>query len=141
MRTPSPGIEARMHLIHENRTAIHVMLCRAVAGGMDANTAVVVIADSNDPMGFELAGAAAEKAGMNLQDESRRVESIGQIPTAIVVVPLSAARALFTPTHPSVTAELNRHPPLGCVRVVSIAAGAATLVHCNIRPSAPIARA
>ena len=119
----------------------HVMLCRAVAGGMDANNAVVVIADCNDPMGFELAAAAAERAGMHLQDESRRVESIGEIPTAIVVVPLSAARALFTPTHPSVAAGLNRQPPLGCVRVVSIASGAATLVHCDIRPTTPIARA
>ncbi len=137
----NPGIEARLHLIRENRPAICVVLGRAVLGGLDVHNVVVVVADTTDPVGFEMADAAAEKAGLNLSDESRNVETNHQIPTAIVAVPIEAARALFSGSHPAVASGLARQPLPGCVRCVSIAAGAATLIHVDVRPTAPIASA
>jgi hypothetical protein len=56
-------------------------------------------------------------------------------------VPIDDAKMLFAAGHPSVAHGLDRQPLPGCVRVVSIAAGAAMLVHTDVRPSAPISSA
>jgi hypothetical protein len=141
MNPPNPGTEARLHLIKANRPAIYVMLCRAVSGGLSVSNSVVIVADTSDPVGLELADAAATKAGLNVQDEAGRVQERGEIPTAIIAVPLEAARAIFSESHPSVARGLVRPALPGCVRVVSIAAGAAMLVHTDVRPTAPIANA
>ena len=141
MNPPNPGTETRLHLVKANRAAIYVMLCRAVSGGLPVGDAVVIVADTSDPVGLELADAAATKAGLNVQDEAGRVQERGEIPTAIIAVPLEAARAIFSESHPSVASGLVRPAPPGCVRVVSIAAGAAMLVHTDVRHTAPIADA
>ncbi len=141
MTEPNPSIEARMHLIRANRSAIYVMLCRAVSGGLSAGDAVVVVADTSDPLGHELGDAAALKAGLNVHEGTAQVLERGEIPTAIIVVSIGDARKLFTESHPSVAAGLDHQPPPGCARVVSIAKGAAMLVHTDVRPSAPIASA
>ncbi len=141
MSPPNPGTEVRLHLVKANRAAIYVMLCRAVSGGLAVSDAVVVVADTSDPVGLELADAAATKAGLNVQDEAGRVQERGEIPTAIIAIPLEAARAIFSESHPSVTSGLVRPVAPGCVRVIAIAAGAAMLVHTDVRPTAPIANA
>ena len=141
MTAPNPGIEARLHLVQANRAAIYVMLCRAVSGGLLVGDAVVVVADTSDAVGLELGEAAAEKVGLNLREEAKRVEERDEISTAILVLTLDQAKGLFITSHPSVGKGLNRHPPPGCVRCVSIAAGAAMLVHTDVRPTAPIAEA
>ena len=141
MDPPNPGTEARLHLVKANRAAIYVTLCRAVSGGLAVGDAVVVVADTSDPVGLELADAAATKAGLNVQAEASRVQELGEIPTAIFAVPLEAAKAIFSESHPSVASGLVRPVPSGCVRVVAIAAGAAMLVHTDVRATAPIANA
>src|ERR1700690_3383932 len=140
MNPTNPGTQARLQLLKANRHAIYVMLCRAVSGGLAVGDAVVVVADTSDPVGLELAHAAA-KAGLNVQDEAGRVQERGEIPTAIIAVPLEAALRIFSESHLSVANGLVKPVPSGCVRVVSIAAGAAMLVHTDVRPSAPIADA
>ena len=141
MTQPNPGAEARLHLVKANRSAIDVMLCRTASGGRSVSDAVVVVADTSDPVGFELAEAASEKAGMNIHEESSQVRQDGQIPTALIALTLNDAKMLFSISHPSIAAGLERLPPPGCIRVVSIAAGAAMLVHCDLRSTAPIASA
>lgn len=137
----NPGIEARLHLVRANRSGIYVMLCRAAKGGLCVSDAVVVIADTTDPVGLELAEAASKKSGMNLREEPSQLLQEGQIPTAIIVVNLDEAKALFAVSHPSVAIGLDRPPPQGRVRVVSIAEGAAMLLHSDVRPMAHIAQA
>lgn len=141
MTQTNPGVEARLHLIKANRSAIYVMLCRAATGGHPVSNAVVVVADTSDTVGFELAETASERAGMNIHKESSQVHQEGQIPTAIILLPLADARTLFNISHPSVANGLDRQPPPGCVRVVSIAAGAAMLVHSDVRATTSIAEA
>ena len=61
----NPGIEARLHLIRENRGAICVGAGPApVLGGIDAHTAVAIVADTNDPIGRDMAEAAAGRIGV-----------------------------------------------------------------------------
>ena len=138
MNPLNPGTEARLHLVKANRAAIYVMLCRAVGGGLPVGDAVVVVAETSDPIGLKLAEAAATMAGLNVLDEAGQVQEYGEIPTAIIAVPLEAARVIFSESHPSVASGLVRPAPPGCVRVVSIAGGAAMLVHTDVRPTAPI---
>jgi len=138
---PNPGVEARLHLVKVNRSAIYLMLCRFATGGQPVGDAVVVVADTSDALGLELAAAAREKAGMNSHEESSQVLQEGQIPTAMIVLTLDDAKALLRTSHPSVAAGLDHRPPQGCVRVVSIAAGAAMLVHADVRATTSIAEA
>ena len=137
----APGIEARLHMIRENRGAICVVLGRAVLGGLEANTAVAIVADTTDPIGYDIAEAVSGKAGLDVREEAERIVNRGETPTFVLVIPLDAAMEIFHSTHPSVTAGLDKQPPAGCVRCVAIAAGAAMLVHADVRPMAPIAEA
>lgn len=133
MTHQNPGIELRLHLVKANRSAIHLMLCRFASGGHPVGDAVVVVADTSDPVGFELGVDAAEKARLDLHKESTQIQDRGEIPTALLILTIDDARSLFVLSHPSVAIGLERQPPPGCVRVVSIAAGAAMLVHSHMR--------
>lgn len=141
MNQANSGIEARLHLVRANRSGIYAMLCRAAKGGDSVGGAVVIVADTTDPVGHELAEAASEKAGLDLHEASSQSQQDGQIPTAIIVVTLDEAKALFNASHPNVASELDKLPPQGCVRVVSIAASAAMLLHSDVRPTTRIAEA
>jgi hypothetical protein len=134
MPTNTPGVEARLHFLRANRDAIAVMLTRATAGGLATEAAVVIVADQRDAVGRELARAAAAKAGLDADDEAERVQGRGEVPTAIIVVPLAAARMLFSESHPEVVRGLTRSPGPRKVRVVVVANGAAMLAHAEVSP-------
>ena len=134
MTIQRPGAQARLHLLDANRNAIAVMLARSTAGGVAPEGAVVILADQRDAIGRELARAAAEKAGLDADDEAERVQGRGEVPTAIIVVPLAAARMLFSESHPEVERGLARFPAPRQVRVVVIAEGSAMLVHAEVSP-------
>jgi hypothetical protein len=138
MVTKNPGAEARLHLLQANRDAIAVMLTRAAAGGVPAEDAVVLVIDQGDAIGRALANGAAENAGLNADDEAERVQGRGEIPTAIIVLPLAGARILFSESHPEVARGLLRSPSTGQVRTVVVAEGAAMLVHAEV--SLPFSR-
>lgn len=104
LTTTNPGARTRLHLLRANRDAIAVMIARAVSAGLDAADVVVIVADQRDTVGRELAEAAAEKAGLKAAGEAWEVERRGEIPTAIIVLNVSAARALFNESHPGVHA-------------------------------------
>ena len=137
MTTPRPGADARRHLLDANRDAIAIMLGRVrAAGGMRTDEdAVVIVVDQRDPVGFQLAKAAADKAGLDASAEAERVQARGEIPTAIVIVPLAGARVLFGESHPEVAHSLVRRPSIGQVRVVVIAEVAAMLAHAEVSPA------
>lgn len=126
-------------MLRANRAAISVMLGRAAAGGLDMAMAVVIVVDQQDEVGRALADLAAERAGLDADDERARADARGDIPTAIMVADLRSAEALFDETHPSVASGLQRPPPDACVRVVVVAAGGAMLVHGEMAP--PLAAA
>lgn len=132
MTAKNPGAEARLHLLNANRDAVSVMVARAVVGGLDRCDAVVVVVDQRDPVGAQLASAAAEKAGLDAGTEAERVKDRGEVPTAIIVVPLAAARVLFRESHPDVAGGLARCLQPVRVRVVVVAEGAAMLVHADV---------
>ena len=141
MADPEPGVEARLHLVRANRSAIHLMLCRSASSGRPIADAVVIVADTSDTVGFELAEAACERTGLSVTEEANQVQDRGEIPTAMIFLTFDDAKTLFTLSHPSVAAGLDHRPPHGCVRVVSIAAGAAMLVHADVRAMTAIAEA
>jgi len=123
-------LRERLHLVEANCAILPLVLAKA---GGDPSGAVVVLADVRDPVGHGLATAAVKKAGgLDLGREAARTEARGDIPTAVIVVPLLAARMLFAETHPTVAKGLLTEPPPGKVRVVAIAAGGAVLVHAVI---------
>lgn len=128
-----PGVRDRLHLLAANRDAIAIMLGRAADGGLDIPDAVVVVVDQRDPVGCDLAMAAADKAGLDAAEEGTRAAARGDIPTAIIVLELRAARAVFCESHPEVARGLAQHPHQGRIRTVVIAAGAAMLVHAQAR--------
>ncbi|MEI9948252.1 MAG: hypothetical protein WDO74_04560 [Pseudomonadota bacterium] len=132
MTSKPPGVQQRLHLLHANRDAVSVMLARAAAAQLAPKDAVLLIVDQRDPVGVQLAQAAAEKAGLDASMEAERVQSRGEIPTAIIVVPLAGARNLFAESHPEVAHGLGRCPVAPHVRVVVIAEGAAMLVHAQV---------
>jgi len=132
MTAQNPGAQARLHLLDANRDAIALMLTRAAAGGLAPEGAVVLVLDQRDAVGRDLARAAAEKAGIVADAEAERVQRRGQIPTAIIVVPLAAARVLFSESHPEVERGLARFPAPRQLRVVVIAEGSAMLVHAEV---------
>jgi len=139
MTAEHPGAQARLHLLDANRDAIAVMLARAATGGVAPEGAVVILADQRDAVGRELARAAAEKAGLDADDEAERVQGRGEVPTAIIVVPLAAARMLFSESHPEVEGGLARFPARRQVRVVVIAEGSSMLVHAEVSPARGLA--
>jgi hypothetical protein len=141
MTNPNPGVEARLHLVRANRSAIYVMLCRTAGGGRPVGDAVVVVADTSDAVGLELAEAACERTGLSVHEETTQVQDRGEIPTAMIVLTLDDAKMLFAVSHPNVATGLDRQPPQGCVRVVSIAAGAAMLIHTDVRAITCVAEA
>lgn len=141
MNRSSAGIDIRIHLVQANRVAIGLMLDRAVTGGVERSLPVVIIADTRDRVGRALAEAATARSTLDIADEAERVSERGEVPTAIIIVSINVARELFMDSHPSVAKGLDRLPRPGCVRCVSIAGGAATLIHVDIRPMAPIANA
>jgi hypothetical protein len=134
MTSESHGVRERLHLLHANHDAVSVMLARAAAARLSPEDAVAIIVDQRDPVGVELAQAAAEKAGLDASTEADRVQSRGEIPTMIMVMPLAGARILFAEGHPEVARGLVRRPAISHVRVVVIAEGAAMLVHAQVSP-------
>ncbi len=140
MTSANPGIQARQHLLNANRDAVSVMLGRAAAGGLDVSDAVVIVVDQRDHVGVELAQAAAERGGLDASSEAERVQSRGEIPTGIIVVPLAGARILFAEGHPEVARGLARRPAASQVRVVVISEDAAMLItrrcHFELEPGA-----
>jgi hypothetical protein len=108
------------------------MLARANAGGLPPEDAVAILIDQRDPLGLELAEAAAMRAGLDCGKEAQQVEARGEIPTVIVVVPSARARTLFRDSHPEVARGLARCPPAGRVRVVAVAEGAAMPIQAEV---------
>jgi hypothetical protein len=117
------------------------MLCRVAAKGRPVGDAVVFVADTSDEIGLELAQAARERSSVDIHEDASHVPQLGQIQNALIVVALDDAKALLSQSHPTVAAGLDRQPPQGCVRVISIAAGAAMLVHSDVRATTSIAEA
>ena len=130
-----------MHLVGANRSAIYLMLCRSASIGRPIADAVVVVADTTDPVGFELAEAACERTGLGVSEKANQVQDRDEVPTAMFVLTVDDAKTLLNLSHPSVAVGLDQRPPHGCVRVVSIAAGAAMLVHADVRAMTSIAEA
>ena len=125
-------VRERLYLARANRESVGVMVGRAAANGLNVVAAVAIVVDQRDHVGKALAELAAARAGLDAADEAARVHARGEVPTAILVVDLDSAVAIFEETHPAVAAGLERSPPSGCVRLVVVAAGGALLIHSEV---------
>jgi len=99
--------------------------------GVDLTKNMLVVADLNDEVGGPLAQAIAEAEGTDafLETHKKRVEQRGEIPTAIMVVPILATSRLLAAVNPMVGQTLRALPPApGTVWVAVIAFGGTSLL-------------
>jgi len=136
MDSSTAAVHARLHLVSANRAAIYGVLCRAASSGHAIVDAVVVVADTTESFGREIARAAAILPGAISDAELGQTEDLSE--AAIIVVKIATAKTLLAQYHKSVADGLDRQPAANCARVVVIAQGAPMLVHTDVRPVAPI---
>ena len=140
MTSSTPPTETRLQLVKTNRAAIYAALCRAARDGKSIGDAVVVVADSADPFGCEIAEAASRQYGAILDQQPSTTDRLEDGPSTVIVVTIATARLLFAQSHPRIASSLDRQPSPGCARVVAIAEGTPVLIHADIRPNAIIAQ-
>jgi hypothetical protein len=126
---PRPDLAHRMHLLEANRSAVMVMLAKAVATGKAVEELVAVVADTRDSVGGDLTRALADKVpGLDADAEAARAQARGEIPTLVAIVPVRAAVEVFAIPNPGVSAGIEQAVVPGRVRVVLVGAGGSTLV-------------
>ena len=125
---PHPDLAHRMHLLEANRSAVMVMLQKAVATGKAVEELVAVVADTRDPVGGDLARALVAKVpGLDADAEAARAQARGEIPTLVAIVSVMAAMEVFAIPNPGVAAGIGQAVVPGRVRVVIVGAGGSTL--------------
>jgi len=140
MNSSTVAVTARLQLVSANRAAIYAVLCHAANSGHAIIDAVVVVADTTESPGREIARAAAILPGAISDAELGPSKGPGEELPAIIVVTIATAKTLLAQNYKSVADGLDRQPAAGCARVVVIAQGAPMLVHTDVRPVAPIAQ-
>jgi hypothetical protein len=140
MNSSTSAVHARLQLVSANRAAIYGVLCHAASSGHAITDAVVVVADTTELLGREIARATAILPGAISEAELLQPEGPGEDSPAIIVVTIATAKTLLAQSYKSVADGLDRQPAAGCARVVVIAHGAPMLVHTDVRPVAPIAQ-
>jgi hypothetical protein len=129
------GLDARLHLLRKNRSAVMVMLSKARREGLDAENVAAIVADTRDSVGGPMARAMAERSrGVDADAEAARAEAKDEIPTLVAVVALKLAVALFADSHPAVSDGLRQPLKLGGLHVVVVASGGATLIQVRAEP-------
>jgi hypothetical protein len=135
-------LDARVHLLRKNRSAVMVMLAKARLEGLDIDGIVAIVADTRDTVGGPMARAMAERnQGLDADAEAARAEAKDEIPTLVAVVPLKLAVALFAESHPAVSHGLRQPLMAGGLHVVVVASGGATLFQVKAEPGPVPARA
>jgi hypothetical protein len=125
----TPDLDARLHLLHHNRSAIMVMLAKSVAAGLFVQDSVAIVADTRDSVGGPLARAlAAKHPGLDADAEAVRAQRRGETPTLVAIVTVQAAVEVFRIPNPGVSAGIGRAVVPGRVRVVVVGAGGSTLL-------------
>lgn len=136
-------VESRLYMYEANAEAIGLMLHEHQAEASHYGFELVaIVADLRDENASSLVEAVASVRGdeTGLADHQRRIAEQGnQIPTAIVVLPLTAAvDMLHVLTFHSVAEQLPKAVPPGFDRVVVLSHGC-SLIYANIpKVSAPI---
>jgi hypothetical protein len=135
-------LDARVYLLRTNRSAIMVMLGKALGEGLDLEGVAAIVADTRDTVGAPLARAMAERSpGLSADAEGAKAEAKDEIPTLVAIVPLKLAVALFAASHPAVSHGLRQPVMSGGLQVVIVASGGATLVRVKAEPGPVPARA
>ena len=139
MNSSTAAVHARLKLVSVNRAAIYGVLCHAANSGHAIVDAVVVVADTTESLGREIARAAAVLPGAISDAQLHQTENLSEDSSAIIVLKIATAKTLVAQNYKSVADGLDRQPAANCVRVLVIAQGAPMLVHTDVRPVAPIA--
>jgi hypothetical protein len=122
------NLDARLYLLRRNRSAVMVMLAKALREGHDVESVAAIVADTRDTVGGPMARAMAERSpGLDADVEAGRAEARNEIPTLVAVVPMKLAVALFADSHPAVSNGLRQPLMLGGLHLVVVASGGATL--------------
>jgi hypothetical protein len=107
------GLDARLYLLRMNRSAVMVMLAKALRTGLDVEGVAAIVADTRDTVGGPMARAMAERsAELDPDAEAGRAAAKNEIPTLVAVVPLKLAVTLFAYSHRTVSDGLP-HPTAG----------------------------
>jgi hypothetical protein len=135
-------LDARVHLLRGNRSAVILMLAKSRQEGLDVESVAAIVADTRDTVGGPLARALIERSpGLNADADGAKAEAKDEIPTLVAVVPLKLAVALFGESHPAVSDGLRQPLRPGGLHVVIVASGGATLFQVKAEPGPPPARA
>lgn len=135
-------IRARVYLASANADLIALALGDAVGQGADARDVCVVLMDTRDDVGHELAAVILERGGkVNLAAEEERALRRDMIPTGIAVLQAPVLEAVLRGTHPQIAEAVGQRPVPGSVRVVVIASNGVTLMHLPIAPVRTVSRA
>lgn len=140
MNSSTAAVHARLQLVSANRAAIYGVLCRAASSGHATVDAVVIVADTRELPGRDIARAAGILPGAISCAELSQAETVGADSPAIIAMTVAMAKTLLGQNYKSVADGLNRQPAASCARVVVIAHGAPMLVHTDVRPVALIAQ-
>lgn len=95
----------------------------------------IVLADTRDPVGYEIAKSASSHGGHDVTDDLRRVVASGRIPTAIIIVSRHALARALAPVSPRAADVLRQPPPVNTHYVAVVAAGGTTLMHLQGAPA------
>ncbi len=140
-----PDLEARLHLLNQNREPVTVMLAKSCASGLALNETVAILADTTDSVGGPMARGRVERGDdLDADAEPARARARDEIPTLVACVPAKAAVAMFVSSNPSVSANIPKPVYPGHVRVVVVGAGGSTLLSMGIEAmtggGSPVAR-
>ena len=135
-------IRARVYLASANTDLLALALGDAVERGAAAQDVCVLLIDTRDEVGHELAAVILERGGkVNLAAEEERALRRDMIPTGIAVLQAPVLEAVLRGTHPQIAEAVGQRPVPGSVRVVVIASNGVTLMHLPIAPVRTVSRA
>lgn len=125
----TPGAQERLRFWFSN-TVMAMMALQKVAPNGDYSELVVIIADMRDEIARVITEAAGISQNVDVAAHEAKIEKKGEIPTAVLVLEVDIASAIFaTVEHPVIVKGLRQKPPAGHVRAIVISSGAAMLLH------------
>lgn len=128
----TPVQAKRLSFWEHNREAAMMAL-----SGMDATAEdlMVVVVDMRDKVGKPLVDALAQIKGVSSRAHFEKIEKKGEIPTAIMVLPVEAVARIVAAPNPNVSAALKTGAIMpGMIWVAIIAEGGTMLMQVANEP-------
>lgn len=129
----TPVQQKRLGFWDHNRELAMAILGNPEIG--DLNGRMIVVADMRDEVGKPLVEALSKAKGVNARAHVQKTEKKGEIPTAILVLPIEAVAKIVAAPNPRVSETLQQMTTLPeHVWVAIIAEGGTMLIQAPIEP-------